>query len=161
MANAQELKELLDRFRSGPGNLERSIDGLSEAQLEYRPAPGKWSIREIILHLCDSEIAAAYRIRCAIGDDNPTLTTYDQDKWAARLNYGKRSIHNAVELFRMLRKSTAELFVDMDDSIWDRSAIHPERGQITVAELIRLYSEHCDNYVAQIRKIKLLLSQQE
>ncbi len=161
MADAQELKDLLERFRSGPGNLERSIDGLSEHELEFRPSPGKWTIREIVLHLCDSEIVGAYRIRCIMGEDDAQLIAYDQDKWAARLNYGKRNLSNAVELFRMLRKSTAELFVDMDDSIWTRSATHTERGRVTLADMVKLYADHCENHVAQIRKIKLQISQQE
>src|ERR1044071_3622339 len=60
-------RELLEKFRTGPGKLERSIDGLSENELEFSSAPGKWSIREIVIHLCDSEIVGAERIRKVLG----------------------------------------------------------------------------------------------
>ena len=157
---AAERKELLERFRSGPGKLERSIDGLTEDELEFRPAPGKWSIREIVIHLCDSEIVGAHRIRKVLSEDDALLVSYNQDKWANRLNYGKRNLTNAIELFRLLRKSTAELFEDLSDSDWDRSGKHDERGPMSVFDLVKLYAEHGENHVGQIRQIRLQLSQQ-
>jgi hypothetical protein len=157
---AAARKELLDRFRSGPGKLERSVDGLSENELEFHPAPGKWSIREIIIHLCDSEIVGAQRIRKVLGEDNATLLSYDQDKWAGRLNYGKRNLTTALELFRLLRKSTSELFEDLSESDWQRSGTHDERGKMSLLDLVQLYAEHGENHVAQIRQIRLQLSKQ-
>jgi DinB superfamily len=152
-------KELLDKFRSGPGKLERSIDGLTEEELEFRPAPGKWTIREIVIHLCDSEIVGSHRIRKIFAEDNGLLIGYDQDQWAKRLNYGKRNLSLAVDLFRLLRKSTAELFEDATESDWQRVGTHNERGPISVADLVQLYADHAENHVAQIRQIRLQLSQ--
>src|SRR5262245_5509350 len=131
-------RELLERYRTGPGKLERSIDGLDETQLEFRPASGKWSIREIVIHLCDSEIVGAHRVRKILGDDDSLLISYDQDKWAARLSYNKRNLENALELFRLLRKSTAELFEDLTEDDWKRSGTHNERGKITLTELLEI-----------------------
>lgn len=153
-------RELLEKYRSGPGKLERSVDGLSDNELEFRPTPGKWSIREIIIHLCDSEIVGAYRIRKILGDDDAVLTSYDQDNWSARLNYGKRNLENALELFRLLRKSTGELFEDLAAEDWMRVGIHEEHGKMTLTDLLQLYADHCENHISQIRKIRLQLSQQ-
>ena len=153
-------RELLERFRTGPGKLERSIDGLSENELEFRPAAGKWSIREIVIHLSDSEIEGAHRIRKVLGDDNAILASYDQDKWAARLNYAKRNLNNAIELFRLLRKSTAELFEGLTEEDWKRTGTHDERGKMTLSDLLKLYAKHCDDHVAQIRQIRLQLSKE-
>lgn len=158
--DAVERKDILERFRSGHGKLERSIDGLGEYELEFRPAPGKWNIREIVIHLCDSEIVCGHRIRRVLAEENPVLTNYDQDKWASRLNYGKRNLSHAVELFRLLRKSTAELFQEMDDSDWDRVGFHDQNGRMSLIEIVRLYAEHCENHVSQIRQIRLQLSKQ-
>lgn len=159
--DAAERKELLEKFRSGSGKLERSIDGLSEEDLEFHPAPGKWSIREIVIHLCDSEIVGAHRIRIVLAEDKPKLIGFDQDKWAGRLNYGKRDLGNALELFRLLRKSTAELFEDLSDEDWQRTGTHSERGKMSVIDLIKMYADHCEDHVAQIRQIRLQISQQE
>lgn len=161
MADAAERRELLERFRSGPGNLERSIDGLSESEIEFRPGPGKWSIREIVIHLCDSEIVCAHRVRAILGDDEPFLVSYDQDNWAGRLNYSKRNLSQSVDLFRLLRKTTAELFRDLEEDAWDRYGNHQDKGKVSLVEVVKLYAEHCENHVAQIRKIRLQLSQQQ
>lgn len=158
--DATERKEIVERFRSAPGKLERSIDGLGEYQLEFRPAPGKWNIREIAIHLCDSEIVAAHRIRRVLAENDPKLTSYDQDLWASNLKYGKRNLNNAVELFRLLRKSTSELFEDLTEADWERIGIHDEHGKMTLLDLVRLYAEHCENHVGQIRQIRLELSKQ-
>jgi hypothetical protein len=157
---AAARKELLERFRSGPGKLERSIDGLGENELEFRPAPGKWTIREICIHLSDSEIVGAHRIRKVLAEENGLLIGYDQDKWASRLNYGKRNLNNAVELFRLLRKSTAELFEDLSEDDWQRTGSHNERGPMTLIDLVQMYAEHCENHISQIRQIRLQLSKQ-
>ncbi|MFY9224279.1 MAG: DinB family protein [Blastocatellia bacterium] len=158
--DATERKEIVERFRSAPGKLERSIDGLGEYQLEFRPAPGKWNIREIAIHLCDSEIVAAHRIRRVLAEDDAKLTSYDQDLWASNLKYGKRNLNNGVELFRLLRKSTSELFEGLTEADWERTGIHDEHGKMTLLDLVRLYAEHCENHVAQIRQIRLELSKQ-
>lgn len=157
---AAARKELLDRFRSGPGKLERSIDGLGEQELEFRPAPGKWTIREIVVHLCDSEIVCAHRIRKVLAEEQAFLTSYDQDLWANRLSYSKRNLNTAIELFRLLRKSTAELFEDLSDSDWERWGQHQQFGAMTIIDLVGMYAEHCENHVSQIRQIKLILSKQ-
>jgi len=158
--DATERKEIVERFRSAPGKLERSIDGLGEYQLEFRPAPGKWNIREIAIHLCDSEIVAAHRIRRVLAENDARLTSYDQDLWASNLKYGKRNLNNGVELFRLLRKSTSELFEDLTEVDWERTGIHDQHGKMTLLDLVRLYAEHCENHVAQIRQIRLELSKQ-
>jgi hypothetical protein len=161
LATDAARRELLEKFRTGPGKLERSIDGLSENELEFRPAPGKWSIREIVIHLCDSEIVGAHRIRRVLAEENATLSSYDQDKWAANLSYSKRNLDNAIELFRLLRKSTAELFEDLSEEAWQRTGIHDERGRMSLIDLLQLYADHSDDHIAQIRKIRLQISQQE
>lgn len=158
--DASERKEIIERFRSGHGRLERSIDDLGEYQLEFRPAPNKWNIREIVIHLCDSEIVAAHRIRRVLAEDEPLLTSYDQDKWASRLSYNKRNLHHATELFKLLRKSTSELFEDLSENDWQRTGVHDEHGKMSLIDLVRLYAEHCESHVSQIRQIRLQLSKQ-
>ncbi len=158
--DAVERKEILERFRSGHGKLERSIDGLGEYELEFRQAPGKWNIREIAIHLCDSEIVAAHRIRRVLAEEDAILTSYDQDKWASRLNYGKRNLGQAIELFRLLRKSSSELFQEIDENEWQRTGVHDEHGHMSLLDLVKLYAEHCENHVSQIRQIRLELSKQ-
>ncbi len=56
--------------------------GVSEAEMDYVPSPGRWTIRQILGHLTDSEMVGADRLRRVIAEDNPTLMGYDEKLWA-------------------------------------------------------------------------------
>src|SRR5579871_6014441 len=62
--------------------LKSIVSGLSEEQINREPAPGKWSIREILCHLADCEIVFAFRIRQTLAEPNHVVQPFDQDRWA-------------------------------------------------------------------------------
>ena len=55
--------------RSTAGRMKKAMQGLSSAQLKWRPEPGKWSIAEILAHLTDAEVVASWRMRSVIGEN--------------------------------------------------------------------------------------------
>jgi len=65
-----------------PAKIVALIRGLTSRQLARRPAPGKWSIREIVNHLADTEMVMGCRARWIAFDDHPSLVSFDQNKWA-------------------------------------------------------------------------------
>ena len=73
------LTDLLERFRRGPELLAMVLTGVFGEEEDFVAAPGKWSIRQIIAHLADSEMVGAHRMRAVIAEDNPTLTGFDQN----------------------------------------------------------------------------------
>ena len=81
--------------------------------------------------------------------------------YVGNLSYSKRNLDNAIELFRLLRKSTAELFEDLTEEAWQRSGIHDQRGRMSLTDVLQVYADHSDDHIAQIRKIRLQISQQE
>jgi len=96
----ESLSELLERFRRGPDLVAAVITGAAGAELDFVPSPEKWSIRQILAHLADSEIVCSDRFRRVIAENNPTLVGYDQEAWAANLNYRRRRTADSLELFR-------------------------------------------------------------
>ena len=81
-----EITELLERFRRGPELIATTMTGAAGAELDFTPGPQKWSLRQIVAHVADSEIVAADRFRRIIAEDEPTLIGYDQDAWVGRSN---------------------------------------------------------------------------
>src|SRR5215218_8212325 len=71
-------------LRDTPAAVRQAIAGLTAAQLSTPEATGKWSIRQVVRHLADSEIVWGWRLRLVLAQDRPTLTGYDQDLWADR-----------------------------------------------------------------------------
>src|SRR5277367_5020032 len=103
-----ERIDLLERFRRGAELLAIATTGAAGPELDFKPG-GKWSVRQIVCHLADAEAVGVMRFRQLIAEDNPSLTAWDQDAWAARLDSDKRKISQALEIFRILRASNYDL----------------------------------------------------
>lgn len=146
-----EIPELLERLRRGAELVAVSITGAAGSELDFVPQPGKWSIRQIVAHLSDSEIAAAMRLRRIIAEENPTLEAYDQDAWATNLDYGRRKPSQALETFRRIRAENYELLKELPETAFDRVGLHTERGPLTLKQLTQLIAEHAESHAAQLR----------
>jgi hypothetical protein len=146
-----EIPELLERLRRGAELVAVSITGAAGSELDFVPEPGKWSIRQIVAHLSDSEIAAAMRLRRIIAEENPTLEAYDQDAWATNLDYGRRKPSQALETFRRIRAENYELLKELPETAFDRVGLHTERGPLTLKQLTQLIAEHAESHAAQLR----------
>src|SRR5579871_5318481 len=104
-----DLAGLLERFRRGPELMAVVLTGVFGEEEDFVSAPGKWSIRQIIAHLADSEMVYGCRIRAVIAEDNPTLTYVDQNLWAQKLDYAQRKPKQSLESFRRHRGENYDL----------------------------------------------------
>ncbi|MBM3725368.1 MAG: hypothetical protein FJW40_08095 [Acidobacteria bacterium] len=148
-----EIADLLERFRRGGELLAMATTGAAGPELDWK-APGKWSVREIACHLSDSEIVGGQRIRQIIAEEDPTLQGFDQDAWARNLDYSRRRISQAVEMFRRVRAENHELLKDLPGEAFARAGTHSERGRLTLLDLLRTYAEHAENHVVQLREVR-------
>jgi hypothetical protein len=149
-----ELIDLLERFRRGPELVAMSITGAAGPELDFVPAPGKWSVRQILCHLADGEIVAAARFRTLLAEDNPLIVAYDQDAWAANLDYTHRKIAQALETLRHMRATTYDLLHAAPEAAFERTGNHSERGSFTLLELLRLMVEHAEKHCEQISRAR-------
>lgn len=128
--------------------------GAPNAEIEFIPADGEWSIRQIICHLSDSEIVGAHRFRLVIAECNPALTAFDQDAWSANLNYRSRRLSEALDSFRMLRALNFELLRALPVEAYARSGHHTKRGTVSLLDLLRIYTEHAERHTKQIQSVR-------
>lgn len=149
-----EIHDLLERYRRGPELIATLMTGAAGTELDFKPAPGKWTLRQIVAHLADSEIVAADRFRRVIAEDKPTLIGYDQNAWTANLNYAKRKSSESVELFRRLRADCYELLKDLAPEAFERKGNHSERGVVTLRQLLQIMAEHAEEHGRQIRQAR-------
>jgi hypothetical protein len=133
--------------------LERLIDGASPSRLHRRPAPGKWSVVEILAHLADVEIVISWRIRAILGAPGTPIQAMDQDAWVTAGHYDKRDPRKAVEVFRVLREMNLALFKTLTREQWKHHGIHSERGAETVEHIVCLYAGHDLNHIRQVEQI--------
>jgi hypothetical protein len=118
---------LIAQYKDGSRAVAEALAGSTEAELDARPAPGKWSAREITHHLADSEMIGAVRLRMLLAEDEAVIRAYDQKLYAGRLYYA-RPIQASLEAFRAVRRATAEILDQMTDAQWARQGTHSESG---------------------------------
>jgi hypothetical protein len=151
---SEELAGLLERFRRGAELMAVSMTGAAGPELDFVTAPGKWSIRQIVCHVADSELVTSDRIRRIIAENKPTIVGYDQDAWAKNLDYGRRKTTQAIETFRRIRGENHELLKDQPEQVFARTGNHNERGEISLLDLVRINAEHVESHAKQVREIR-------
>lgn len=149
-----EISDLLERFRRGAELIAVATTGASNQELDFVPAPGKWSARQIVCHLSDFEMVGGIRIRQVLSDENPTLQGHDEKLWAEHLDHKRRKISLAVEGFRRTRAENYDLLKDLPEEAFQRRGTHNERGPLTLLDLLRGYAEHAENHARQIMTVR-------
>jgi len=150
--NVKERNEKIELYGRGYDLLKTALaEGPTEA-MKFKPEPKEWSIHEIILHIADSESNAASRARKLIAEPGGVLMGYDQDVWAATLNYHEQSLEDALETTRLARKTTYELVKKLADKVFTHTVKHPEYAEpYTFEQWINIYSAHIPGHIQQIR----------
>jgi tRNA-binding protein len=129
------------------------IAGRSADDLRWSPSPGRWSIAQIVTHLSDAEIVAAYRFRMILAHPGTPIQAFDQNDWAREMHYESRDAHASLALFTAVRRSLLSLVRSLADDQLDRYGMHAERGQESVRALISLYAGHDLNHLGQIERL--------
>lgn len=141
-----------------PARLRRAMAGVSRAGLTWRPAPGKWSIREVVCHLADVEVVNGWRYRMILAQSGSPLTAFDQDRWASETNYRRQDPGLALETFTVLRRRHLALIRATPRSAWSRFGIHEERGRTTFRVFVEWMAAHDLNHLAQVAQLRRLLA---
>jgi hypothetical protein len=142
--------DLIEQYKDGYRVVAEALEGASDAELDARTAAGKWSAREIVHHLADSEMTSAIRLRLLLASDRPHIVGYDQEEFARRLHYD-RPIEKSLDAFRAARASSAELLDLMTEVDWRREGTHSESGRYTAERWLELYAAHAHAHAQQIR----------
>ena len=133
--------------------LARLIKGVPTSKLRKRPAPGKWSISEILAHLADAEIVGSFRMRLILGAPGTPIAAFDQDSWVTSGHYEKRDPRKSVEQFRVLREANLALLKSLTPEQWKHFGMHSERGQETIETVVLMFAGHDINHLKQIEQI--------
>ena len=151
-----ERQQLIAQYKEGYRVVADALVKITPEELDATTAPGKWSARQIIHHLADSEMTAAVRFRLLVAEDRPAIKGYDQDRFADRLHY-ERSHEASLELFRAARASTAELMACLTEADWLREGTHSEVGRFGLDTWLRIYAPHAHRHADQIRVARAAL----
>jgi DinB superfamily len=133
--------------------IEKLVKGAPAAKLKKRPAPGKWSVAEILAHLADDELVAGYRMRSILGAPGTPIAAFDQDKWAEAENYAKHDPRMSLRVLRTLREANLALLKLLRAEQWKHFGVHAERGEENIERIVQMMAGHDINHLRQIEVI--------
>ena len=148
-----EGREPIEILSATPRQLAALIKGARKARLAKRPAPGKWSVAEILGHMADTEVVVGFRIRLILGANGTPIPGFDQDAWAKFSNYARQDPALSLEAFRVNRERTVRLLTPLPPRMWVFYGMHSERGKETVKRVTEMLAGHDINHLTQIRRM--------
>jgi hypothetical protein len=149
--NARE--QLVARYKEGYQAVALALQGATDTELDSRPAPGKWTAREIVHHLADSEMTSAIRLRLLVAEDHAEIRPYDQELFARTLHYD-RPIPASMLAFQAARASTGELLDRLTEAQWSKVGTHPEHDRYSVERWLEVYAAHAHKHAEQISRAR-------
>ena len=148
----QERYGKIELYGNGYYLLMETLKDIPREMWIFKPEPKEWSVYEVLVHLADSESNAALRARKLIVEPGGTLMGYDQDKWAEELTYHDQSYEDALEIVRLVRKTTYELLKKQPEDVFEHWVKHPEYEEpYTFEQWLNIYSAHIPGHIEQIR----------
>jgi hypothetical protein len=148
-----ERAALIQRYANGPVLLEGAFARIPTAARQWRPAPGKWSAHEIVVHCADSETNSHMRIRYLVGEKEPLILGYDQDRWATLMDYHAHPLELAFSTIRAVRANTVPLLQRLSEGDWSKAGRHTEHAGAYGAETwLETYAEHLEVHTRQLER---------
>jgi hypothetical protein len=141
-------------LRGTPAEIVALLDTVPDAVRGKPEAPGKWSIRDVVQHLADSELVGGFRLRLILAQVRPPLTPYDQDLWADRLEYHRVNLDDALQQFTILRRANLRVWERLGPAELIRVGVHGERGEESLEHLRKLYAAHDLLHLRQLGRIR-------
>jgi uncharacterized damage-inducible protein DinB len=154
MATSAEQKERIEKIRALPALVADAVKGLRDDQLDTPYREGGWTVRQVVHHLADSHMNAFVRMKLIVTEETPSLKTYDQEDWARLVDSTKLPVESSVMILRGLHERWTQLMENLPPEAWKRTGIHPERGVMTLDELLTIYAEHGEKHVGTIAKLR-------
>ena len=146
-------KDPLRVQQATPGRIRKLVRRLPRRRLKRRPAPGKWSITEILAHLAEAELVGGYRIRMILSQPRTPIQAFDQDVWAKVGRYRELDARKSLLLFRALRESNLALLRSLKPRQWKQYGMHQERGKESVARIAEMFAGHDLNHLKQVERL--------
>ncbi|GIK19351.1 MAG: hypothetical protein DYG93_05520 [Leptolyngbya sp. PLA2] len=148
-----DTPSLILRYRRGVENFDPRLFDLDDGQLDTAFLPdsgvGRWPVRVLLGHLADAELVMTFRIRRLLAEDNPVIAVWDEMAFADSPLYTpdlRQPVAGFIAAIHTLRRWTTELLMSLSPEQWSRPAMHPERGRITLRDVVVGTTWHLEHH---------------
>ena len=146
-------QELVNTYIANCADFEKVVRSIGANDLSRIAKEGEWSAAYVIHHMADADMHFATRFLHILTVDKPAIVPFDEDVYPDRLKYAARDAHDSLASIIGLHKVVANILKLVDDADWKRAGIHSEKGEITLAEVLTLASNHTHSHVEQLQEI--------
>ena len=145
-------RDPLEALADTPQKLRQLVERWGEAHFERSYAPGKWTARQVIIHLAQTELALTTRVRFALTQQGYAAQPFDQDEWVGvdRAADGR----TALDAYSSLRRLNLAMWTALTPAQRDRRFTHPEYGELTVGWVMAQLAGHDIHHYNQLLMIK-------
>lgn len=150
----EERRQAIDAIAATPAEFRAAVQGLSEEQLDTPYRPGGWTVRQLLHHVPDSHLNAYIRFKWALTEDEPTIKTYEEARWAELPDSRSTPPEVSLALLESLHLRWVDLLRSLGPDDFARTLQHPEKGRLTLDSMLGLYSWHGRHHVAHVTRLR-------
>jgi len=154
----EQKQEFLADIEQTAGRLRASVAGLSAAQLDTPYRPDGWTVRQVVHHMPDSHMNSYIRYKMALTEEEPTIKTYAEDRWAELADTNATPIEVSLTLLDSLHQRWMVLLRSLTNEEWKKSFRHPEHGPMSLEKALALYAWHGKHHVAHVTELRKRMS---
>ncbi len=147
-------REWIEAIAAAPAAVRAAVAGLGDEQLDTPYRPGGWTVRQVVHHLPDSHLNAYVRLKLALTEEEPTIKTYEEARWAELPEARTAPIEVSLALLDALHRRWVMLLEDLPAAAFGRALHHPEWGRMSVDDLLGIYAWHGRHHVAHITGLR-------
>ena len=146
----EDIQEWLKQIETYTIRLKETVGSLSNEELSRTYRDGSWTVHQLVHHIADSQLNMYQRLKLALTDENPTVPTFDQDKWAIQPDT-KLPIESSIKMLEGINERIVSLGFSLSEAQLDRSFTLQKNGKITVATKVAKLAWHEEHHLAHIK----------
>jgi len=151
---AKRRVHYIDVLAKLPSDVRAAVKELSAEQLDTPYRPEGWTVRQVVHHVPDSHMNAYVRFKLALTEDNPTIRPYDEAQWAKLPDSAITPIEVSLQLLAALHSRWVHVVRSMQPSDFARTLVHPERGVLSLDQMLAMYAWHSAHHTAHITSLR-------
>ncbi|KAA0550045.1 putative metal-dependent hydrolase [Bacillus sp. BGMRC 2118] len=147
--DVDKIEQWIHDITNLPVNLHLKLDKSTEEQLDSPYRKGGWTVRQVVHHLADSHMNCFVRFKLALTENTPVVKAYDESAWA-NMPDSKGDITSSLQIIEGIHFRWSVLLRAMTNEDYNKMISHPEIGDVTLYQLLSLYSWHSRHHLAHI-----------
>jgi hypothetical protein len=150
----EQRGKLIEDIAQTPAALRAAVKGLSPEQIETPYRESGWTVRQVVHHVPESHMNAYIRFKLGLTEEEPTIKTYEEDRWAKLPDVQATPLEVSLSLLELLHDRWVRVLKGIKPEEWKRTFRHPELGLMPLEKNLCLYSWHGRHHVAHITELR-------